>query len=336
MTIDMIETIADLEGVVGKTPPPMHLKVIHHLDQGALRWIAQSPLMFATFGSSAGIGVTLGGDVPGFVSGTTHELRIPLDAFDDPRLAVAEAAFGSLFLVPGIGETLRVNGRVKAIESGHVHVAIEECYGHCAKALIRSDFWNGGPVEAPEILGDFVAACRFMGLATNGSEGRADLSPKGDPAGCMAQLDGDHLWFADRPGNRRVDSFRNLIEQRNMALILLVPGSTSVAVLRGRATLTTDEAARKRFVVKDKLPLLAIGVEVEGTALQSSAALSRARLWPVHATSDIDPAKLFIEHIKLNKVGGIGAVLARASLSVPGMTGLVKKGLDKDYRDNLY
>lgn len=46
--------------------------------------------------------------------------------------------------------------------------------------------------------------------------------------------------------------------------------------------------------------------------------------------------KLFVEHIKLNKAGGVGAALARASLSVPGVTGLLKKGLDNDYRDNLY
>src|SRR3546814_20758924 len=57
----------------------------------------------------------------------------------------------------------------------------------------------------------------------------------------------------------------------------------------------------------------------------------RARLWPAAAgTHGIEPAKLFVEHIKLNKAGGFGAILARASLSVPGITGLLKKGPRSD------
>ena len=331
-----IDTIAALEDVIGKTPPPMHLKVIDHLDAGALRWIAQSSLMFAGFGEGAHIGVTIAGDRPGFAHGKARELRLPIASLDDPTLARPGSAFGSLFLLPGIGETLRVNGRVAGIETDHVRVAVEECYGHCAKALIRSELWAAQPSLAPDDPAAFIAACRFLALATIGAEGPADLSPKGDPAGCMAQLDGDVLWFADRPGNRRLDSFRNIVAQPEVALALLIPGASRIAVVCGRAQLTADEAARERFIVKDKTPLLAIRVEVATITLYDSAALVRANPWPVHAQSDIDPAELFVEHIKLNKTDGVGAALARASLSVPGVTGLLKKGLDKDYKRNLY
>lgn len=331
-----IDSIAALEAVVGKTPPAMHLKVIDHLDAGALRWIAESPLMFAGFGDGAGIGVTLTGGAPGFASGDACELRVPLAMLDEPALARQGAAFGALFLIPGIGETLRVNGRVTAIGEGEARVAVEECYGHCAKALIRSEFWAASPAEAADYPAGFIAASRFLALATIGAEGRADLSPKGDPARAMARLDGGTLWFADRPGNRRVDSFRNIVEQPRIALALLVPGSTRVAVARGRARLTADPAARAPFTVKDKTPLLAIGVELDGFELRDSPALARAAPWPVVATGDIDPAKLFVEHIRRNRIGGVGATLARASLSVPGVQGLLRKGLDKDYRDNLY
>lgn len=336
MTGAAITNVAELEGVIGKTPPPMHLKVIDHLDAGALRWIAQSPLMFAGFGDGKGIGITLGGGAPGFASGDTGELRVPTGALDDHTLAQPGSAFGALFLISGIGETLRVNGRVLSVDADHVRVTVEECYGHCAKALIRSELWAAQPAQAPDDPAAFIAASRFLALATIGAGGRADLSPKGDPAGCMAQIEGDTLWFADRPGNRRVDSFRNIVEQPSIALALLIPGSNCIATLRGRARLTTDAAARERFTVNDKMPLLAIGVEIEALDLCDSPALTCANLWPVHSSSDIDPAKLFVEHIKLNKTAGVAATLARASLSVPGMTGLLKKGLDKDYRDNLY
>lgn len=290
MTDAAITTVAEMEGVIGKTPPPMHLKVIDHLDPGALRWISESPLMFASFGDGANVGVTLAGGLPGFASGDAQELRVPIALLDDPALARPGAAFGSLFLVPGIGETLRVNGRVASADADQVHVAVDECYGHCAKALIRSELWAAQPAQAPDDAAAFVEASRFMALATIGAEGRADLSPKGDPAGCMVRLDGETLWFADRPGNRRVDSFRNIIGQPRVALAALIPGPARIAIARGRARLTTDEAARERFTVRDKTPLVAIGVETDAIELRDSPALARANLWPVQAESDIDPA----------------------------------------------
>ncbi len=332
-----IDSIATLEGVVGKTPGAMHLKVIDHLDPGALRWITASPLMFACVGDNAGVGVTLAGGPPGFANGDAQELRLPLGALDDPALARRGAAFGGLFLLPGIGETLRVNGRVTGIGPDEIHVAVEECYGHCAKALIRSQLWTAAPTDdIPDDPAAFVAASRFLALATLGPDGRADLSPKGDPAGSMAQLDGKALWFADRPGNRRIDSFRNIVGQPWVALALLIPGAVSIAIVQGTAALTADIAARARFTVQDKTPQLAIRVDADSIEVRPSQALERARIWPVADKPEIDPAGLFVEHIKQNRAKGLGAAIASAALAVPGVPGLLKKGIEKDYRDNLY
>lgn len=332
-----IDSIAALEDVIGKTPPTMDLKVIDHLDHGALRWIAASPLMFAGFGDRSAVGITLAGGAPGFASGSAAELRLPLCFVDDAAGLHAGAPFGALFLIPGIRETLRVNGRVAAVGADDIRIDVEECYGHCAKALIRSDFWSAAPVDIAPDAPAFIAASRFMALATISAERHADLSPKGDPANCMAQLDQDMLWFADRPGNRRVDSFRNIVVQPGVALALIVPGSPMVATVRGKATLTTDPAARARFAVQGKTPLLAIGVSDMTVDLRPSAALARACLWPAPAEPPaIDPAALFLDHIKLNRDAGLGARLAVAALAVPGVAGLLKKGLEKDYKDNLY
>lgn len=338
---DVIDSVSKLEAVTGRTPPAMHLKVIDHLDEGALRWLAHSPLAFVGLGSgldaaNASVIATIGGGAPGFVSGDARRLRIPLASLDNAEPLAVGASFGSLFLIPGIREALRINGWVEAVDSDHLHVVVEECYGHCAKAIIRSDLWAVQPCDVPTDLAAFVAASRFLALATVSAGGQADLSPKGDPAGCMAMLDGDRLWFTDRPGNRRVDSFRNIVEQAQTGIVLLVPGATHAMTAQGAARLTTDLTIRERFATQGKTPLLAIELSVETMALHASRALERASPWPVRQTSDIDPTKLFMGHIKLNKGGGVGAMLARASLSVPGMTGLLKKGLEKDYKDNLY
>ena len=330
-----VNSIAGLEAILGKAPPAVNLKVIDHADATARRWLEASRLMFAGFGDANGIAITLGGGGAGFAVADHKTLAIPLAALDDPALAVPGASFGSLFLVPGIGETLRINGRVAAVADGDVQVAVEECYVHCAKALIRSGFWSADPMAAaPAASRAFAAAASFMALATIDAAGHADLSPKGDPAGSMAHLDGDQLWFADRPGNRRTDSFRNLIVQPRIAAALLIPGSADVAILRGTAMLTDDETARATFAVQGKVPLLATRVDDVVIERRSSAALARAALWPAApAPADIKPAKMFAEHVRLNKDKGLGARIAGAFVSVPG---LMQRGLDKDYKDNLY
>lgn len=330
-----IDTVAGLEAVIGERPPAVNLKVIDHLDESALRWLEVSPLAFVGVGGDTVTGVSPAGGSPGFANGDEQTLRLPLAALDDPALAEPGLAFASLFLAPGFGETLRINGRVGALRDGELHVTVEECYMHCAKALIRSEFWAAEPLDAvPGEVAEFVSASRFLALATVDAGGAADLSPKGDPAGGLARLEGDRLTFADRPGNRRTDSFRNILAQPRIAGALLVPGSHRVALLRGAATLTIDASLREAFAVRDKVPRLAIEVTDLSIELRDSRALERARPWPVgQRAGGIEPAKIFASHVRLNKHRGLGARVARAMVSVPG---LLQKGLDKDYKDNLY
>ncbi|MES2496503.1 MAG: pyridoxamine 5'-phosphate oxidase family protein [Pseudomonadota bacterium] len=335
MTDNRIDSVEKLEALVGTAALAVRLKVIDHLDEHALRWVAAAPLMFAGFGDGSAMAITIGGGAPGFVGADRATLHLPIAALDDPALARPGRSFCSLFLAPGIAESLRVNGRVTGIDGDRIRIAVEECYVHCSKALIRSSFWSAAPVSGTiDDEAAFVAASRFMALATIDAAGRADLSPKGDPAGRMARIDRDRFWFADRPGNRRVDSFRNMIAQPRIAAILLLPGSHQVARITGIARLTTDEAERRPFTVQAKLPLLAASVEDLSVEMYDSPALERARLWPARArATGIEPAKAFVAHVKLNKDKGFAAKLAGAVLSVPG---LVQKGLDKDYETNLY
>src|SRR3546814_2019229 len=101
-----------------------------------------------------------------------------------------------------------------------------------------------------------------MALATIDAAGRADLSPKGDPAGAMAHIAGDQLWFADRPGNRRADSFRNIIAQPLIAAALLIPGSSHIAIIRGTAMLTDDATARSEEHTSELQSLMRISYAV--------------------------------------------------------------------------
>lgn len=336
MPMGAITDVAALEACVGRVPGPRDLKVIGYLDDSARRWIAASPFLFAASGDPADIGVTAGGGEPGFVRVDPGQLSLPRGSLDDAQIARIGHGFGSLFLVPGLDETLRVNGRVSAITEDWITIAVEECYLHCAKALIRSDFWVAQPcAEASrDDPSAHLAASRFMALATIDSDGRADLSPKGDPAGALLKRVEGAVWYPDRPGNRRVDSFRNILTQPRIAAMALIPGAASVALITGCARLITDEVVRAEFAVNDKAPKLVTRIELLRLRMYRSEALLRARLWPVTRTAEgLDPAEIFKTHVKLSRAGGVTAALARATVSIPGM---VRKGLENDYKNNLY
>src|SRR5207237_2797415 len=121
------------------------------------------------------VAITLGGGESGFVRAIdAKRIALPATLLDEPGLAHTGHGFGALFLVPGIGETLRVNGRVVAVSGKSIEIAVEECFLHCAKALIRPDFWGASP-QTTDTSGasNFLASSRFLVLATIDAQGRA-------------------------------------------------------------------------------------------------------------------------------------------------------------------
>jgi len=322
-----------LEARFGAPPGIVLAKTIHQLDAGAKSWLAASTIMIASIANGDDIDILLGGGAAGWAGGDNATLRLPVDALDPPEPLVPGSAFGSIFMVPSLNELMRVNGRVIASEGSEVWVAVEECYIHCGKALIRSDFWSHTPDNhdrhAPE---RFAEHCRFIGLATCDPHSHADLSPKGDPAGLMVQLDHASLRFADRPGNRRTDSFRNIVDQPRVAAALVVPGSFHLMIVRGTARITDDLAEREKFSVNDKVPELVTVVTDISIDRRDSQALARANAWPAaSAPPGLNAGRIAAGHLKLSK--GVGAKLAGLAMSVPG---LVEREMARDYKKNLY
>jgi PPOX class probable FMN-dependent enzyme len=177
--------ITTLEQLRDVYPPPKQRtidKELDHLDAHCRRFISLSP--FAIVSSAAADGrcdASPKGGPPGFTRVLDdHRLLIP-DATGNRRLdgfqnMLENPHVGILFLIPGMGETLRVNGRVEltrdpglldGLETGGqpaklaLIVRAEQVYLHCAKALIRSalwdpDTWSEELPSAAEILSDHI------------------------------------------------------------------------------------------------------------------------------------------------------------------------------------
>ncbi|MFH8558126.1 pyridoxamine 5'-phosphate oxidase family protein [Streptomyces celluloflavus] len=125
----------------------------------------------------------------------------------------------------------------------------------------------------------WLAHSPFCLMATSDAEGRCDVSPKGDPAGFTHVLDDTTLVIPDRPGNRRLDGFMNVLGNPHVGLSYLLPGRGDTLRINGRARLLRDAPFFGELIVKGNRPRLALLVEVEEVYYHCSKAFLRSELW---------------------------------------------------------
>lgn len=134
---------------------------------------------------------------------------------------------------------------------------------------------------------DYIAKSPMMFIATSDSLGSCDVSPRGDSEGFVHILDDKHLVIPERPGNRRFDSLKNIIENPRVGLIFIIPGLEETLRVNGYASIVKDEEILKPMEAHGKVPVLGIGVEVEECFIHCAKAFKRSHLWD----SDYWPAK---------------------------------------------
>jgi PPOX class probable FMN-dependent enzyme len=154
---------ASLRGVIGTPSEVVLTKFSDRLNPLTRQFVERSPFVcVATARPDGGLDVSPRGDPPGFVRILDERtLLLPdrpgnriadtlTNLLEDPRIAL-------LFLIPGVGDTFRVNGRARIVDDAEllapsavdgkvprlgILVSVEEAYTQCSKALIRSDLWN--------------------------------------------------------------------------------------------------------------------------------------------------------------------------------------------------
>jgi len=158
-----IETVAQLQMLVGEPNPMTPKKLWSALDDAAIDFIGRSPfLVLATADAHGNQDASPKGDGPGFVAvEDAHTLLIPERKGNrlmfSLRNILANPQVGIIFLVPGTDETFRVNGTAELSNDPDllvrlsargasallaIRVSVQECFFHCAKAFIRSQLWK--------------------------------------------------------------------------------------------------------------------------------------------------------------------------------------------------
>ncbi len=158
-----IETAEQLRAVIGEPMPVIAMKVDAALNEYARAFIARSPfLVLSTSDATGKQDVSPKGDTPGFVAIDDDRTLLIPDRKGNKLIfglqnILANPHVGVLFIIPGVRETVRVNGHAELTSDPKIlerlsargqpallaiRVTIEECFFHCAKAFIRAQLWK--------------------------------------------------------------------------------------------------------------------------------------------------------------------------------------------------
>lgn len=342
-----VTTVGEVETILGRPPSLIMLKQVSALDDGCRIVLARCPLAGFGYRDANGISrTTFIGGTPGFVR-VHSPTRM---SFTSPE---AHGPVSFVFLLPGVGETLRVNGSVAMRTGTETFVDVHEAYVHCAQAVIRSRLWQPpvpaapmavaeteGPLGGPGVA-DFLAAAPFLVLSTWDTSS-SDTSPRGDRQTVARILDGRTLVIPDRKGNKRADSLHNLLRDDRMSFAALVPGRTGVLHVSGRGSITDDPALLETMSLRGMPPHAALLIDVEHAEVTANDALTRSRVWhPVtHLERGTAPDLLALagNQLAANLAGRDSGLLARVLTVVariPGINRVLRPAMNLGYRFGL-
>lgn len=163
-----IRTEAMLRVVISEPNRVIEQKLFDRVDEFAAAFIRRAPLLLMATVGDSGLDVSPKGDAPGFVE-IEDERTLVIPDRPGNKLAyghrniLSNPAVGLIFVVPGVNETLRVNGRAELTRDPELlerlaarhkpallatRVRVEESFFHCGKAFVRSSLWK--PATWPE------------------------------------------------------------------------------------------------------------------------------------------------------------------------------------------
>ena len=169
----------------------------------------------------------------------------------------------------------------------------------------------------------YIDQSPFVCLATHDPDGASDVSPRGDAPGFVQVLNDKTLVVPERPGNKRLDSIINIINQPQLALLFMMPSVLETLRVNGRGIVSTDPELRQRCEVRGKLPELVVIVTVEEAFGHCSKAFRRSKLWQ----TDYQPKERVPTLVEL----------ASAHLKLDGdTTSMIESAIEDDVRNNMY
>lgn len=159
----------------------------------------------------------------------------------------------------------------------------------------------------------FIALSPIVLVASAGANGACDVSPKGGPPGFVRVLDDHRLLIPDATGNRRLDSFHNMLENPQLGMLFLIPGLGETLRVNGQVALSRDPDLLDGLQTGGRPAKLALIVTVEHAYLHCAKALIRSQLWRSETWPEADElpsaAEILNDHIGIGDLAASAAAL---------------------------
>jgi hypothetical protein len=178
-------------------------------------------------------------------------------------------------------------------------------------------------VSITEPMKKYIEQSPFVCLATHNKDDSSDVSPRGDAPGFVHILDDKTLVIPDRPGNKRLDSVINIIDQPRLALLFMIPGILETLRVNGTGVISTAPDLLRRFKVNGKQPALVIVVTVEEALGHCSKAFRRSKLWQP-------------DYMPKGKVPGLAELMSGHLQLDEDTTSMLESVIEDDALNNMY
>jgi PPOX class probable FMN-dependent enzyme len=155
---------------------------------------------------------------------------------------------------------------------------------------------------------DWLAHSPLGFVATTDAHGRVDVSPKGDPPGFVHVVDDTTIAIPERPGNKRVDGYLNVLQRPHVGTVFVIPGRGDTLRINGTARVVSDADYFDAMVVDGKRPILALEIAVEEVFFHCAKAFLRSDAWkpqtwnPTAVPSVAELAKAVYREISLEEL----------------------------------
>jgi uncharacterized protein len=126
---------------------------------------------------------------------------------------------------------------------------------------------------------DWLAHSPLGFVATTDANGRVDVSPKGDPPGFVHLIDDTTIAIPERPGNKRVEGYLNVLQRPYVGTLFLIPGRGDTLRINGTARVLADADYFDAMTIQGKRPILALEIDVEEVFFHCAKAFLRSDAW---------------------------------------------------------
>ena len=173
-----------------------------------------------------------------------------------------------------------------------------------------------------ESAAEFMAMSPLAFVATHDSNGRVDVSPKGDPAGFIHVVASKTALIPERKGNNLADSIRNIVDTGRIGIIFVVPGHRETMRINGTATISKDPALLEQLAVQGKPALLCTIVDVEECFFHCGKAMIRSKAWQPDTWGD--------------RTDSLIAQQAAVRMGDTDLAPVISESLEQNYVEELY